>query len=76
MSANEPTKPCPVCGKHMVEVRSDRVGLSDPPTLFFDWTCYGCGHEETSRAVHEPYFIRDTGRERWKQANSESKETK
>ena len=64
---SEQTKPCPVCGKNMIEVMSPFVLDIMPPIYSFDWCCYGCGHEEHSRNWREEY--RDLDRERWERAN-------
>lgn len=63
------TKPCPDCGKLMIEVDSGVVTASIPPFGSLFWRCYGCGHIEHSR-LRQPEY-RDYDRERWQRANGE-----
>ncbi len=68
---SEPTKPCPLCGKLMIE--TGHLVINDVPDVMYtyNWSCWQCGHWEQRKEHIDDDF--DVNYERWKQVNGVDK---
>ncbi len=66
-SYTEETRPCPACGKRMIQRASDLVLTSYPPQYPWDWWC-GCGHTERG-GVTVGQTREQVDRARWEAVN-------